>query len=501
MASTRSSSSQPQSSSASLDVVIIGGGIMGLCTAYHLLTSQPQLSSTSTVTLIENSRSCQIANGASSKAGGFIARDWHKNQSTFNLAQLSWECHQQMSLDLDGQTTYGWQTVPAIGFRVGGDNQQSRSKYRQLPNETKNETGFNWLNHGDKQDLTNGKGGAQAGIAQIDPAQFCQTVYRHLSLDHRFKTVFGTPESLSSKHNLLTVRSTIDSNRTTTLPVSKLVITAGPWSSIVCRQLGLPEIELTNLPGHSLLIKPALRHVVAAGGTGVVAASSVSPLSITRQDIGIEPVAIFAGIGSDAAMGVEHATGGTGRLLTEREQQMGYTEAPELFTRLNGIVYVAGENTTPNSTNSSDSTATPPVAPNRLPDNVDDVDGLRDDNLLSRLIKSAEAVSPLLQQSRGAIITARQASCSLTLTLLLCYRPKTFDGECMIGPLCDNVYIATGHGPWGITLAPGTGKLVSEMILNSTLSANIPLLSAERFKKSNLTQTSNNQSTLPLARL
>ena len=53
------------------NVVIIGGGIIGVCTAYYLV-SDPTLPEYTTVTLIEGTK---IAAGASGHAGGFLARE------------------------------------------------------------------------------------------------------------------------------------------------------------------------------------------------------------------------------------------------------------------------------------------------------------------------------------------------------------------------------------------------------------------------------------------
>ena len=52
-----------------LDIVICGGGIIGVCTAYYL-TQKPNVRS---VTIVER---YQIAGCASGKAGGFLALDW-----------------------------------------------------------------------------------------------------------------------------------------------------------------------------------------------------------------------------------------------------------------------------------------------------------------------------------------------------------------------------------------------------------------------------------------
>lgn len=56
-------------------IAIVGGGIMGVCTAYYL-TRQPEFEHGKvTVHLIEENE--EIASGASGMAAGFLAKDWH----------------------------------------------------------------------------------------------------------------------------------------------------------------------------------------------------------------------------------------------------------------------------------------------------------------------------------------------------------------------------------------------------------------------------------------
>ncbi len=52
------------------------------------------------------------------------------------------------------------------------------------------------------------------------------------------------------------------------------------------------------------------------------------------------------------------------------------------------------------------------------------------------------------------------------------HRPCSFDGMPFIGrtPGFQNVYVATGHSMMGVTLAPATGKLLSEMITGEKMS-------------------------------
>mmetsp|Transcript_15632 Transcript_15632/g.43302 ORF Transcript_15632/g.43302 Transcript_15632/m.43302 type:complete len:430 (-) Transcript_15632:108-1397(-) len=49
-------------------------------------------------------------------------------------------------------------------------------------------------------------------------------------------------------------------------------------------------------------------------------------------------------------------------------------------------------------------------------------------------------------------------------TLQACIRPVTPDGVPVVGKLMDNVYVATGGGPWGITWGPLMGQTLASLI-------------------------------------
>jgi glycine/D-amino acid oxidase-like deaminating enzyme len=62
-----------------------------------------------------------------------------------------------------------------------------------------------------------------------------------------------------------------------------------------------------------------------------------------------------------------------------------------------------------------------------------------------------------------------------------CARPQSFDGRPLVGELPEQqgVWLAAGHGPWGISTGPGTAQLVTDALLGR---AEIPAaLSAGRF--------------------
>jgi glycine/D-amino acid oxidase-like deaminating enzyme len=62
-----------------------------------------------------------------------------------------------------------------------------------------------------------------------------------------------------------------------------------------------------------------------------------------------------------------------------------------------------------------------------------------------------------------------------------CARPASPDGRPLLGPLATpGLFLATGHGPWGVSLGPGSARLVADAVLGKP--ANIPPeLAATRF--------------------
>ncbi|MCS6781153.1 MAG: FAD-dependent oxidoreductase, partial [Geminicoccaceae bacterium] len=49
-------------------------------------------------------------------------------------------------------------------------------------------------------------------------------------------------------------------------------------------------------------------------------------------------------------------------------------------------------------------------------------------------------------------------------------RPIGADGTPLVGPLPGRpgLWLATGHGPWGILEAPATGELLADLLLDRT---------------------------------
>lgn len=98
------------------EIVVIGGGIIGVCSAYYLvsaLTATPEASLVH-VTLVEEEG---IACAASGKAGGFLAMDWH-GPATTSLARLSYTLHQQLATEHDGAERWGYRAMESLSFAI-----------------------------------------------------------------------------------------------------------------------------------------------------------------------------------------------------------------------------------------------------------------------------------------------------------------------------------------------------------------------------------------------
>jgi glycine/D-amino acid oxidase-like deaminating enzyme len=68
------------------------------------------------------------------------------------------------------------------------------------------------------------------------------------------------------------------------------------------------------------------------------------------------------------------------------------------------------------------------------------------------------------------------------VSLRACARPMSADGRPLLGPLpgVEGLFVAAGHGPWGISLGPGSARLVADAVLGRG-PAIPPELAAARF--------------------
>ena len=127
--------------------------------------------------------------------------------------------------------------------------------------------------------------------------------------------------------------------------------------------------------------------------------------------------------------------------------------SPEIFSRVGGEIYIAGLNDA--------SLPLPEVA----------TDGVIDKKSIGVLRETAKKL--LGKEGEDDLEVLREG---------LCFRPVGSRNTPYVGRVEDRflgiktkggVWIAAGHGPWGISLSLGTGKVVSEMMEGRETSADV----------------------------
>ncbi|KAL1650268.1 hypothetical protein SLS58_001079 [Diplodia intermedia] len=413
--------------------VILGAGIVGLSTAYYLAHA-PDVDP-STIHIVESA--AELFCSASGLAGGFLAEDWFA-PSVAPLGALSFRLHKELAEQHDGRNKWGY--CLSIGTSLSQDPENSE--------EAVLGSGEDWLSNGTSrakavggQDhFEKGEGPAwlnlepnsslevisqDASTAQIpelmlgrDPKRMCaflldQCRERGVHLHHPAKAV-GV--SRDEKGLMSAVRVATETGMEVEIPCARLVVTAGAWTPRVFNTL-FPKtnvrIPISPLAGHSLLLR--------------------SPRWTKEQeDLGCH--AIFA------------------------TDTLGFS--PELFSRLTGEIYIAGLNTT------------------QIP--------------LPELASDVKAKGEAMKQLKDVAATMCGLPDKDDLEILregLCYRPVTSSGRPIISRVPDmklgiqtlggsrgGVFVAAGHGAWGISQSLGTGLVMTELMCGKPTSVNIKAL-------------------------
>jgi len=85
--------------------------------------------------------------------------------------------------------------------------------------------------------------------------------------------------------------------------------------------------------------------------------------------------------------------------------------------------------------------------------------------------------------ARGARFVPALARAEVLATRA-CARPQAADGRPLLGPLpgVEGLFVAAGHGPWGVSLGPASGRVVADLLLTEGRAGPVaPELAAGRF--------------------
>jgi glycine/D-amino acid oxidase-like deaminating enzyme len=223
-------------------IVIIGGGIIGCTTAYYI-THHPSFSAESTMlTLVEASKR-GVAQGASGKAGGLVAK-WAEPK---DLAEMSFAEHVRLAKELGGEERWGWRYAQCAMWRGRGGEGEGKGKEgegRVLPDDLR------WV----KEELTDVYEplAPHGDTAQVHPYQFTSTMLE-LALSKGLHVIYGRATSIEQSDGTVSgVTYSTDDGTRTTIPATHVILAAGAWSPTL-----LPSLPISGARVHSITIHPA----------------------------------------------------------------------------------------------------------------------------------------------------------------------------------------------------------------------------------------------------
>lgn len=422
-----------------MDTIIIGGGIIGTSIAYYLseVSNDP-----SSIHIFDSSS--KLFASASGYAAGFLAKDWF-SPAAAELGVLSFELHKELAEKHNGSQNWGYTSSTALSLAI-----------QEGVGVGTGERGEDWLLEGTsraevvagndrpKQDwapawLTEQRGGAlhvisgDEGCAQLDPLRLCEFLMG--ACQARGVQVHYPARVISLKRDrdgtIIGAKFVSDGYSVPSeIACKNVVIASGAWTPAVFREL-FPDstisIPISPLAGYSLVVRSPRHTLVDEGKYGRSHAIFSAP---TKN----------------------------------------YAWAPEIFSRNGGEIYIAGLN---------DPTLSLPVhaagaviedgamvelkraAVQLMGHATHEGDEIRENDL--QVIREALCFRPVVERGRGTTPIISKVQDSVL-------------GKGTKHPKGGGIFIAAGHGPWGISLSLGSGKVVSQMICGEETDANISRL-------------------------
>ncbi|KAL5707079.1 hypothetical protein ACHQM5_025171 [Ranunculus cassubicifolius] len=235
----RSSSSMEQQQSTAENqpkrVVVCGGGVIGVCTAYFLSKKG------ASVTLIEKS---SVACGASGKAGGFLALDWCDGGDLSNLARTSFNLHRSLAEDLNGPQSYGYRALDTLSLSLSETTAATTSSPPSssiLPE---------WVNGPAKNPKPIG---TTKTTAQVHPQLFTRALLSSAIENHDLKLVIGELDRVEVEGNRAKA-VVLKGDNNNVIEADSVVLALGPWSARLTLISSL--FRITGLKAHSIVLEP-----------------------------------------------------------------------------------------------------------------------------------------------------------------------------------------------------------------------------------------------------
>lgn len=438
------------------EITIIGGGIIGCSTAYFLtrhpsyspdkhriilleasssnaggrtddsITDPATLADPATASALNPAHS-GIAGGASGKAGGLLAL-W---AFPSNIVPLSFKLHDELAKEHDGEKRWGYRRCYASQVECQArlpsgllNNKEQAQQVISSANKDEVTNGLHkdhrrkikalkkvgapddldWLDTEESLAAYEGMG-TPDNTAQVHPELFTRSMAQ-LAEDKGVKIITGarvTAINKSQDGSQVESVTYLKDGKEEHLPTTDCVVSAGPWTSKL-----LPNVPVTAARAHSVVIK-------------------------TPQPI--SAYALFTSIALPPGFPAPTPENVRGTPAAQQPIKRTQVVEPEIYARPDGTAYACGP---------TDSTVPLPLTNAEV-----EVDRARCEDIINQVGGISDELG------KDGEVLARQA----------CYLPQggPFIGE--VGST-KGLIVAAGHTCWGIQNAPGTGKLVSEIILD-----------------------------------
>lgn len=269
------------------DIVIVGGGIIGCCSAYYL-TRHPSFDpSRHSVTLIE---ATEIAGGASGKAGGLLALWAYPS----NIVPLSYKLHAELAKEHGGKDRWGYREVNcgqliargrSLSKTTGEESGSSVSLQKRSATalgklkSAKVPSDLDWL---ELEGVRGYESMSDPGeTAQVHPYLFTTSIAK-LAEEKGAKIILGSVTSIDYSGDA--VQSVTYTGKKTgethTIPATDVVIAAGPWTRSV-----LPEAPISATRAHSVVIRPTRPVSGYTLFTNIEIPANFNPLKSSRPTV------------------------------------------------------------------------------------------------------------------------------------------------------------------------------------------------------------------------
>ncbi|OZJ02579.1 hypothetical protein BZG36_04186 [Bifiguratus adelaidae] len=231
-------------------IVIVGGGVIGVCSAYYITRLIPDAK----VTLIEGT---EIAAAASGKSGGFLALDWCDSGPLGKLARKSFALHAELAAELDGPRHYDYRLLDTWQIEADFEDREvvdGKATGRKGPKRAvKGAEAVPWLDT--TRVLQTTVTGNHSSTAQVTPAKFARTVMKAAQANGA-KLVIGTVRGLRLENGRVHAVKVISDGRRRDISCTDVVLAMGPWSAQAKEWLPLPNLNMLDTRAHSVVLLP-----------------------------------------------------------------------------------------------------------------------------------------------------------------------------------------------------------------------------------------------------